>query len=79
MEKLSELKAAAEKALELGGIKNYKKGNDAIAAFKVAATPAVILALLARIEELDKKEVWRERQSVIDGLANAGGGSMAGH
>ncbi|MGQ8703910.1 hypothetical protein [Serratia marcescens] len=31
-----------------------------------------VSALLARIEELDKKETWRERQSVIDGLAGAG-------
>ncbi|HEJ7990191.1 TPA: hypothetical protein SMI27_000829 [Serratia liquefaciens] len=31
-----------------------------------------VSALLARIEELEKKETWRERQSVIDGLAGAG-------
>jgi hypothetical protein len=31
-----------------------------------------VSALLARIEELEKKEAWRERQSVIDGLAGAG-------
>lgn len=31
-----------------------------------------ISALLARIEELEKKEAWRERQNVIDGLAGAG-------
>lgn len=31
-----------------------------------------VSALLARIEELEKKETWRERQSVIDGLARSG-------
>lgn len=31
-----------------------------------------VSALLARIEELEKKEQGRERQSVIDGLAGAG-------
>ena len=53
--KLSELKAAAEKSLELGGIKNYKKGDAAIAAFKAAATPAAILALLASLEAAEKR------------------------
>lgn len=55
MGKFSELKAAAEKALELGRIKNYKKGDAAIAAFKAAATPAAILALLAELEAKDKR------------------------
>lgn len=31
-----------------------------------------VSALLARIEELEKKDQWSERQSVIDGLARAG-------
>lgn len=31
-----------------------------------------VSALLARIEELEKKETWRERQRVIDGLARSG-------
>ncbi|BEO21873.1 hypothetical protein SMQC20_04570 [Serratia marcescens] len=31
-----------------------------------------VSALLTRIEELEKKETWRERQSVIDGLARSG-------
>ncbi|MBN5414793.1 hypothetical protein JY554_02630 [Serratia marcescens] len=47
MDKFSELKAVAEKAKELAGINNYKKGKDAIVAFKAAANPAAILALLA--------------------------------
>ncbi|HID3655997.1 TPA: hypothetical protein ACXEV6_003512 [Serratia marcescens] len=50
MDKFSELKAVAEKAKELAGINNYKKGKDAIAAFKAAANPAAILALLAELE-----------------------------
>lgn len=31
-----------------------------------------VSALLARVAELEKKETWRERQSVIDGLARSG-------
>ncbi|MGQ5834494.1 hypothetical protein ACUNIZ_08820 [Serratia sp. IR-2025] len=54
MDKFSELKAAAEKSWEIGGIKNYKKGDAAIAAFKAAATPAAILALLAELEAKDE-------------------------
>ncbi|MCS4315755.1 hypothetical protein M2407_000054 [Serratia sp. BIGb0234] len=50
MDKFSGLKAIAEKAKELGGINNYKKGKDAVAAFQAAATPAAILALLAELE-----------------------------
>ncbi len=55
MDKFSELKAVAEKAKELAGINNYKKGKDAIAAFKAAANPAAILALLAELEAKDKR------------------------
>ncbi|WP_399675012.1 hypothetical protein [Serratia sp. szju] len=50
MDKFSELKAVAEKAKELAGINNYKKGKDAIVAFKAAANPAAILAMLAELE-----------------------------
>lgn len=52
--KLSELKAIAEKAKELGGINNYKKGKDAVAAFIAAANPATVLALLAELEAKTK-------------------------
>ncbi|MBP1131315.1 hypothetical protein JOE25_002895 [Serratia sp. PL17] len=55
MDKISELKAIAEKAKELGGINNYKKGKDAVAAFIAAANPAVILALLAELKVKDKR------------------------
>ncbi|HGE8334227.1 TPA: ead/Ea22-like family protein [Serratia marcescens] len=62
MDNFSELKAIAEKAKELAGINNYKKGEDAIAAFKAAAAnPAVILALLAELEAKDKHIVALER------------------
>ncbi len=50
MDKFSELKAVAEKAKELAGINNYKKGKDAIVAFKAAANPAAILAMRAELE-----------------------------
>lgn len=55
MDKFSELKAAAEKAKELAGISNYKKGRDAIAAFQAAAIPAVVLALLEELKAKDKR------------------------
>jgi hypothetical protein len=55
MDKISELKAIAEKAKELGGINNYKKGKDAVAAFIVAANPAAVLALLAEMEAKNKR------------------------
>ncbi|HEM7576489.1 TPA: hypothetical protein ACGD69_004064 [Serratia marcescens] len=66
MDKFSELKAVAEKAKELAGINNYKKGKDAIAAFKAAANPAAILALLAENERVASDLVARNGE--IEGL-----------
>ncbi len=63
MDKFSELKAVAEKAKELAGINNYKKGKDAIAAFKAAANPAAILALLADNERLARELVARNGEN----------------
>ncbi|HEM7578054.1 TPA: hypothetical protein U2J86_005106 [Serratia marcescens] len=63
MDKFSELKAVAEKAKELAGINNYKKGKDAIAAFKAAANPAAILALLADNEHLARELVARNGEN----------------
>lgn len=62
MDKFSGLKAIAEKAKELGGINNYKKGKDAGAAFQAAATPTAILALLAELEAIrsDASQVFKE-------------------
>ncbi|MBN5201615.1 ead/Ea22-like family protein [Serratia marcescens] len=65
MDKFSELKAVAEKAKELAGINNYKKGKDAIAAFKAAANPAAILALLAELEAKDKHIAELENESLV--------------
>lgn len=55
MDKFSELKAAAVKAKELGGINNYAKGKAAVLAFQVAANPDIVLALLAELEAKDKR------------------------
>lgn len=62
--KLSELKAIAEKAKELGGINNYKKGKDAVAAFQATANPATVLALLAELEasSLQCRGIEQERE-----------------
>ncbi|MGP2644824.1 hypothetical protein ACTVKS_15370 [Serratia bockelmannii] len=64
MDKFSELKAVAEKAKELAGINNYKKGKDAIVAFKAAANPAAILAMLAELEAktLEGRGIEQERE-----------------
>ncbi|MFP7606844.1 ead/Ea22-like family protein [Serratia quinivorans] len=67
MDKFSGLKAIAEKAKELGGINNYKKGKDAVAAFIAAATPAAILALLAELEA--SKQYAKERDAENESLA----------
>jgi hypothetical protein len=56
----------------VASVKNYKytapKGFTSAPLY----SQEYVSALLARIEELEKKEAWRERQSVIDGLAGAG-------
>lgn len=79
MDKFSELKAVAEKAKELAGINNYKKGKDAIVAFKAAANPAAILAMLAELEAKDKRiaeleasetQLIQERDSTEQALAD---------
>lgn len=67
MDKFSELKAIAEKAKELGGINNYKKGKDAVAAFIAAANPATVLALLAELEA--SKQYAKERDAENESLA----------
>ncbi|EIT0545031.1 ead/Ea22-like family protein, partial [Escherichia coli] len=40
------LREAAENAKNLGGIKNYKRGEQAVAEFKSLITPHIVLALL---------------------------------
>lgn len=64
MDKFSELKAAAVKAKELGGINNYAKGKAAVLAFQAAANPSVVLALLAELEakNLQCRGIEQERE-----------------
>ena len=40
------LREAAQNAKNLGGIKNYKRGEQAVAEFKSLITPHIVLALL---------------------------------
>ncbi|MCS0763379.1 ead/Ea22-like family protein [Escherichia coli] len=44
------LREAAENAKNLGGIKNYKRGEQAVAEFKSLITPHIVLALLEERE-----------------------------
>lgn len=57
------LREAAQNAKDLGGIKNYKRGEQAVAEFESLITPHIVLALLderesqnKRIAELEKSE-----------------------
>ncbi|EES3261363.1 ead/Ea22-like family protein, partial [Escherichia coli] len=40
------LREAAQNAKDLGGIKNYKRGEQAVAEFESLITPHIVLALL---------------------------------
>ena len=44
------LREAAQNAKNLGGIKNYKRGEQAVAEFKSLITPHIVLALLEERE-----------------------------
>ena len=48
------LREAAQNAKDLGGIKNYKRGEQAVAEFESLITPHIVLALL---DELEKMQV----------------------
>ncbi|MCR6248441.1 ead/Ea22-like family protein [Escherichia coli] len=49
------LREAAQNAKNLGGIKNYKRGEQAVAEFKSLITPHIVLALLEERERNQPK------------------------
>lgn len=57
------LREAAQNAKDLGGIKNYKRGEQAVAEFESLITPRIVLALL---DELDK---WQQESSAWQSVA----------
>ncbi|WP_370597204.1 DUF551 domain-containing protein [Escherichia coli] len=57
------LREAAQNAKDLGGIKNYKRGEKAVAEFESLITPHIVLALLY---ELDK---WKQESSAWQAVA----------
>lgn len=57
------LREAAQNAKDLGGIKNYKRGEKAVAEFESLITPHIVLALL---DELDK---WKQESSAWQAVA----------
>ena len=57
------LREAAQNAKDLGGIKNYKRGEQAVAEFESLITPHIVLALL---DELDK---WQQESSAWQAVA----------
>ncbi|WP_338263413.1 ead/Ea22-like family protein [Escherichia coli] len=53
------LREAAENAKNLGGIKNYKRGEQAVAEFKSLITPHIVLALL---DERERNQQYIKRR-----------------
>ncbi len=49
------LRDAAQNARDLGGIKNYKRGEQAVAEFESLITPHLVLALLDELEIKSKR------------------------
>ncbi|SQB77398.1 prophage protein [Escherichia coli] len=49
------LREAAQNAKDLGGIKNYKRGEQAVAEFESLITPHIVLALLDELEAAEKR------------------------
>ncbi|ECC9542474.1 ead/Ea22-like family protein [Salmonella enterica subsp. salamae] len=50
------LREAAQNAKDLGGIKNYKRGEQAVAEFESLITPHIVLALLDELEHYKSRE-----------------------
>ncbi|EET9799946.1 ead/Ea22-like family protein [Escherichia coli] len=53
------LREAAQNAKDLGGIKNYKRGEQAVAKFKSLITPHIVLALL---DERERNQQYIKRR-----------------
>ncbi|EJB0947519.1 hypothetical protein MWZ29_004426 [Escherichia fergusonii] len=51
------LREAAQNAKNLGGIKNYKRGEQAVAEFESLITPHIVLALLDEIKRLEDTNI----------------------
>lgn len=51
------LREAAQNAKDLGGIKNYKRGEQAVAEFESLITPHIVLALLDEIKKLEDTNI----------------------
>lgn len=58
------LREAAQNAKDLGGIKNYKRGEQAVAEFESLITPHIVLALLDEREAKDK--AWSAQDNHIN-------------
>lgn len=59
------LREAAQNAKDLGGIKNYKRGEQAVAEFESLITPHIVLALLDE-RERNKQYIKRRDQENED-------------
>ncbi|EOU1831368.1 ead/Ea22-like family protein [Escherichia coli] len=59
------LREAAQNAKDLGGIKNYKRGEQAVAEFESLITPHIVLALLDERGKL-RVELEAEKQRAKD-------------
>ena len=71
------LREAAQNAKDLGGIKNYKRGEKAVAEFESLITPHIVLALLDEIKHMqdqaiddgcriaELEEALRDKQALI--------------
>ncbi|EIH2132063.1 ead/Ea22-like family protein [Escherichia coli] len=53
------LREAAQNAKDLGGIKNYKRGEQAVAEFESLITPHIVLGLL---DELERNQQYIKRR-----------------
>lgn len=49
------LREAAQNAKDLGGINNYKRGEQAVAEFESLITPHIVLSLLDELEAAEKR------------------------
>ncbi|WP_097294733.1 ead/Ea22-like family protein [Escherichia coli] len=66
------LREAAQNAKDLGGIKNYKRGEQAVAEFESLITPHIVLALLDEREDQSKRIAELETNLAVLAAENAG-------
>ncbi|MDQ9228814.1 ead/Ea22-like family protein [Escherichia marmotae] len=64
------LREAAQNAKDLGGIKNYKRGEQAVAEFESLITPHIVLALLDERERNQQyiKRRDQENEMMVDAM-----------